>query len=279
MPDTFLSQSIALLEGIEASPQKLEWCKRYSVYDLHSAQDELARSIHKFMENCYTNGLVITNYHQVIQLYGLDEGAIIKADPAWLEELPYLPTLACIAYHFRRDHFCEGSLICKSVASGAMLRMLRHLKDKSLGANIATTLETLHSFECRGVPDEPGVYWIFAPEGLPIQFEPTAPNCAAPLYPIKELSTKYATCRNKQVLYIGKAGGKRGLRQRLKQYMKYGWNEAVNHKGGRAIWQIQNAGMLLLTYELCSDCAAREHQLLRDYHATNGSYPLANWRG
>ncbi len=279
MPNAFLEQSIALLEGIEASPEKLEWCRQYSVYDTKLIQDELARAIYDFMEQAYDKGLVITNYRQVIQHYNLDEGSVAGADPAWLKGLPYLPTLACIAYHFRRDHFSEGALISESIASGAMLRMLRHLKAQSFGGGVATTLETLYRFECRGIPDAPGVYWVLAPEGVPIRFEPTSPNPAAPFYPVDLLTQKYAGCPDKQVLYIGKAGGKRGLRQRLKQYMKYGWNEAVNHKGGRAIWQIPNAGMLLLTYEPCSDCVAREHQLLRDHRISNGCYPLANWRG
>lgn len=279
MLNTFLEQSIALLEGIEASPEKLEWCRRYSVYATNPGQDELAQSLHNFMEQAYENGLVIANYHQVIQQYNLDEAFIVNADSCWLKGQSYLPTLACIAYHFRRDHFSEGSLISESIASGAMLRILRHLKSKPFGSGVATTLETLYSSGCRSIPDVPGVYWVLAPEGIPIQFEHTSLNPAAPFYPVDVLAQKYADCQDKQVLYIGKAGGKKGLRQRLKQYMKYGRNEAVNHKGGRAIWQIPNAGMLLLTYEPCLDCVAREHQLLHDYRTANGCYPLANWRG
>ena len=61
--------------------------------------------------------------------------------------------------------------------------------------------------------------------------------------------------------------------------LNYGWNNATNHKGGRAIWQIEDAGLLLLAYEECEDARAREKQLLADYKAENGCYPLANWRG
>lgn len=279
MPDTFLERSLALLEEIEASPEKLEWCRRYSVYDTDRGQDKLARSLYAFMDQAYANGLVITNYHQVIQQYRLDEADIINVGPSWLKQQPYLPTLACIAYHFRRDHFSGGALISESIAGGAMLRMLCHLKSQSFGTNLATTLETLYRFSCQGIPGVSGIYWVLAPEGLPIQFEPTALNPAAPLYPVDVLMQKHAACKDKRILYIGKASGKKGLRQRLQQYMKYGWNKAVNHKGGRAIWQIQNAGMLLLTYEPCPDCVEREHQLLHDYQAVNGCYPLANWRG
>lgn len=238
MPNIFLEQAISLLKEIEEFPEKLEWCKQYSVYITNSGQDELVQSLHAFMEQAYINGLVITNYHQVIQEYHLDEVDIITVTPDWLKVQPYLPTLACIAYHFRRDHFSEGSLISESIASGAMLRMLRHLKSLSLGSEVATTLETLYRFSCQGIPDMPGVYRVLAPEGIPIQFKSTASNLTAPLYPVDVLTQKYADCQDKQTLYIGKARGKKGLRQRLQQYMKYGWNEAGNHKGGRAIWQI-----------------------------------------
>ena len=29
--------------------------------------------------------------------------------------------LACITYHFRQDHFCNGSLTCESIAGGHLL--------------------------------------------------------------------------------------------------------------------------------------------------------------
>lgn len=279
MSDAFLEQSLALLEEIQASPEKLEWCRRYSVYDTDRGQDELARSLYAFEEQAKANGLVIKNYHQVIQQYRLDEDDVINVPSSWLKEQSYLTTLACISYHFRRDHFSEGFLISESIASGAMLRMLRHLKFRSFGTGVATTLETLYGLSCQGIPDVPGVYWVLAPEGFPIHFEAIAFNPSAPPYCVDVLMKKYAACKDKRILYIGKASGKKGLHQRLQQYMKYGWNKAVNHKGGRAIWQIQNAGMLLLTYEPCPDCVERERQLLRDYRAANGCYPLANWRG
>ena len=70
-----------------------------------------------------------------------------------------------------------------------------------------------------------------------------------------------------------------GLRQRVLQYVKYGWGTAVNHKGGRAIWQVKDYPLLLLEYEVCENCEQREHELLADYKKENGTYPLANWRG
>lgn len=39
----------------------------------------------------------------------------------------------CIAWHFRRDHFCEGSLISDSIAGGHMLRLLKCYRDMLAG--------------------------------------------------------------------------------------------------------------------------------------------------
>ena len=61
-------------------------------------------------------------------------------------------------------------------------------------------------------------------------------------------------------------------------FVKYGWNEAVNHKGGRAIWQIVNAEQLFLSYEICEDAVNREHELLCKFQEHNHVLPLANWR-
>lgn len=276
---SFLNWAIDLLEQIENSQEKKIWCQHYSVYSSNPGQEDLFRDLRAFMSKAYENGLVISNYHEVLQKWRLEEQSIMDTDPAWLETQPYLCVLACIAWHFRRDYFCKGSLISKSIAKGAMLRLLRQLRLLCPTTTPATTLQTLYSFECDCVPEVSGVYRILRPEGMPIRFTEQAYNPSAKLYSAEQLSHKYSACTNQEILYIGKADGKKGLRQRLKQYMNYGWGHATNHKGGRAIWQIEDAGLLLLAFEECEDARAREKQLLADYKAKNGSYPLANWRG
>lgn len=161
---TFLGWAIDLLEHIEASQEKKTWCHHYSVHSSNQGQEELSRALPDFMTGAYGNGLVISNYQEALRRWRFEEQSVADADPVWLETRPYLCVLACIFRHFRRDHFCEGSLIAQSIANG-----------------------------------------------------------------------------------------KKGLRQRLKQYVNYGWNHAANHKGGRAVWQIEDAEFLLLAYEECVD--------------------------
>ncbi len=276
---SFLNWAIDLLEQIESSPEKKAWCHHYSVYYSNPGQEELLCDLRHFMSKAYETGLVISNYQEVFQRWQLEEESIINADPAWLETQPYLCVLACIAWHFRRDHFCEGSLINKSIADGIMLRLLCRLRQLCPATFPVTTLQTLYRFECDCIPEVPGVYRVLLPKGMTIRFTEQTYNPSAKLYSAEQLSRKYRECTDQDVLYIGKADGKKGLRQRLKQYMNYGWGNATNHKGGRAIWQIEDAGFLLLAFEVCGDARAREKQLLADYKAQNGSYPLANWRG
>jgi hypothetical protein len=274
-----LGQAITLLEEIERTPEKKLWCKRYSVYSKSPGQDSFQHDVHSFIDRAYEEGLIIANYDDVIQHWKLDERHIAAADPEWLEAQPYLCVLASIAWHFRREHFCEGSLIGESIANGVLLRLFRRLKVLCPAPAPATTLKNLYSCRCGNVPETPGVYWVLVPEGLVVRFTDHTYNPTVPCYPPEALLEKYMSCSDRETLYIGKADGRKGLRQRLKQYMKCGWGKATNHKGGRAVWQIEDAGLLLLAYEECEDASAREKQLLAEYKETNGTYPLANWRG
>lgn len=275
----FLDWAVSLLEKIEASQEKKTWCRRYSVYSFTPGQEELLRDLNIFMVGAYENGLVISNYQEVLQRWRLEKRNAADADPAWLETQPYLCVLACISWHFRRDHFCEGTLIAQSIADGIMLRLFRRLRLLCPATAPATTLQTLYHCGCSCVPEVSGIYRVLRPEGMTIRFTEHMYNRSAKLYPAEKLSRKYMNCADQEILYIGKADGRKGLRQRIKQYIDYGWNHAANHKGGRAIWQIEDAGLLLLAYEECEDAEAQEKQLLADYKAKNGSYPLANWKG
>ena len=125
----FLDSAINLLDGIHTSSQKRDWGQEYSVYSRDIGASELKNSLLEFQHKAYEFELVITNYHEIIEEYKIDEDLIDKAETDWIATLPAQCVLACIAWHFRRDHFCEGSLINKSIASGAMLRLLQRLKE------------------------------------------------------------------------------------------------------------------------------------------------------
>lgn len=79
------------------------------------------------------------------------------------------------------------------------------------------------------------------------------------------------------VVYIGKAEGREGLRTRVGAFSR----QAENHSGGRALWQLDVAGNLLVAWlETPGESAlAVEQSYLRAFKAEHGSYPFANRRG
>ena len=146
----------------------------------------------------------------------------------------------------------------------------------------ACSVEELHCAGCAQVPEEQGVYFVSVPPGLTVVFQerfrtPLKGTKAVP-YPVKTLEDKYAAQGRPRLLYIGKAGGRKGLRQRLRQYICCGYGETGRHLGGRAIWQVRDCEKLLISWEICPNPEQREHALLKDFQRRWQSYPVANWR-
>ena len=105
------------------------------------------------------------------------------------------------------------------------------IRDRYKKNPTVSTLEELHRTKCSSLPCQSGIYRVLAPEKLPISFIEGSDNLRAKGYPAAILEQKYGQCTDRTVLYIGKANGRGGLRQRVLQYVKYGWGTAVNHKG------------------------------------------------
>lgn len=122
-------EAISLLEKIESNPTWKEWCRNYSVYE-PSDIDGLHGRLAKLFHEAYETNALLSNYRDIIERAKLDEGQISDADENWLTGLSTEELIACITYHFRRDHFVEGALISSSVASGALLRMLLELQKR-----------------------------------------------------------------------------------------------------------------------------------------------------
>ena len=145
------------------------------------------------------------------------------------------------------------------------------------------TVEKLYRSDCVQVPEAPGVYFVCAPQKNEVIFQdrfwkrPKDLNRSVP-YPPVRLEKKFAAQNCPCLLYIGKASGKKGLRQRLRQYILCGYGKAGNHLGGRAIWQIVNCQTLLVAWAVCPDPEGEEHALLEEFRHCQGDYPLANWR-
>ena len=134
---------------------------------------------------------------------------------------------------------------------------------------------------CQTIPQSPGVYWVVVPEGMEIHFHAPTDDELLERYQPEELQRVYRENKS-PILYIGKAGGKRGLRQRLRQYMNAGFHGGKNHRGGRSIWQVDHAEQLLIEYKCCDSretCEELERCLLEKFKREHKHYPVANHRG
>ena len=76
----------------------------------------------------------ITNYMEVVEDAGMI-GRVASPTEESLAALTPEQILGCIAWHFRRDHFDNGSLIANSIAEGHMLRMLKAYVEKAAVIN------------------------------------------------------------------------------------------------------------------------------------------------
>ena len=126
------------------------------------------------------------------------------------------------------------------------------------------------------VPAKKGVYCIRIPAGMEVAFKDTIDNHPGAAYPIERLEAKRVPSSG--ILYIGKANGEKGLFQRLRQYLRYGFDAGSNHRGGRAIFQVEGHENLICRWCVCENCEDKERLLLENFKRKYGAYPIANWR-
>ena len=122
------------------------------------------------------------------------------------------------------------------------------------------------------IPKEEGIYLVM--KNNDFKFELIKDK----YYDDEVLTNKYEKSKNNDLLYIGKANGKKGLYQRIQQYIKYGRGIGSTHKGGRAIFQLKNWQNLLVLYAPFTGCEKLEKDMLKEFKKEYGTYPLANFR-
>jgi len=122
---SFCDKYIPLLELIDQDEELKEACKNHSVYKNDDQHPALIRYLYDhFMHEAYDADIVIRNYRDLVEENNSIDW-VAEPTEEQLKELDQKHVLACIAWHFRRDHFSEGSLIADSIANGYMLLMLK----------------------------------------------------------------------------------------------------------------------------------------------------------
>ena len=83
------------------------------------------------------------------------------------------------------------------------------------------------------------------------------------------------------IMYIGKAKKTTcsDLRKRVWAMLRFGTGHKSSHRGGRYVWQLEDAEQLLIAWkEIDGDAEAYEKSILIAYKAKHGKYPFANLR-
>ena len=126
----FCRKYIPVLRMVEDDDDLKHACSVHSVYQKDTEHPALIRYLYdEFMREAYRVDMVIKNYRSLVE----EIRAVKSVERMTEDEMRALDAehlLACIAWHFRADHFCEGSLISESIAEGHMLRMLEIYTEK-----------------------------------------------------------------------------------------------------------------------------------------------------
>lgn len=122
------------------------------------------------------------------------------------------------------------------------------------------------------VPLGRGVYVVLRPIDIAIRFLAESHGRALRSYDLDELSARWIPAV--ETIYIGKAGGKRGLRGRLSPFARM----APNHSGGRSIWQLSEPDTLVVCWLETPLQSAEEIEdsLHAQFFASHGALPFAN---
>jgi hypothetical protein len=134
------------------------------------------------------------------------------------------------------------------------------------------------------IHDEPGVYVVLREKTTRPAFLDDNPaghfKGRNPTVPVAQLEARWPD--GAQCVYIGKAAagarGTRHLRQRIKEFRKYGDGQPVGHQGGGRIWQIADADEFVLAWIVTGDEEPEkvEGELLRAFVAEHGKRPVGN---
>ena len=126
----FCLKYIPILEMIDTDSSLKEACAKHSAYAKDEKHASLINYLYNyFMKEAYKKGIVVTNYSDLVEEAGMKD-KVAEPTEEELKALTAEQILGCIAWHFRRDYFSNGSLISSSIAEGHMLRMLKAYVEK-----------------------------------------------------------------------------------------------------------------------------------------------------
>ena len=129
-PLDWCKKNLDLLRTIFEDEQLRSEFRKYNVYSSFEGNCDVLKKFRECFHEAYDSGVVVKDYNEMIEEAGLSDEDIAAPTKEWISTLSDKQILAAIAWHFRKDHFCEGSLISKSVADGHLLLLVEGYIDK-----------------------------------------------------------------------------------------------------------------------------------------------------
>lgn len=138
------------------------------------------------------------------------------------------------------------------------------------------------------IPEHPGVYIVLRENMETPVFLASNParfyKRKDPSVTMEKLSANWID--NTPVIYIGRAGGiaKSGrkysttLRERIRQFIKFGKDKAYPHWGGRYVWQVADSQNFVIAFKSMDEKnpVIFERELLNKFKIVHGKLPFAN---
>lgn len=138
-----------------------------------------------------------------------------------------------------------------------------------------------------------GIYLVYMPQDFEVRVKPSTDAVQSYMkngqefnlvYSLEKLNRKLEKVQiiqdntDEKILYIGKAEREHGLLDRITEFVKYSYGLCNNHRGGRALWQLEESKSLLLDFIVCNDSENEERRFLSTFKQECNTYPFANWR-
>lgn len=120
----FVIKWLPMLERVQQDDSLKAQCKSYDAYSPSVDCEKIVEEIkfHSFLEEAYDSGIVVSNYNEFTDE---KEEMVSNSTDEFINSLSENEIMSCIAWHFRRDHWIEGSLISESFVNGSLVRLFR----------------------------------------------------------------------------------------------------------------------------------------------------------
>ena len=123
----FVRKWLPLLIKIDEDESLKDRCRNYNAFISSKEANQLVEDLdfYNFLKEGYDSGIVFGDYSRYIDK--MDQLDIVHPSDEFISKLSEIEIISCIAFHFRMDHWNNGSLINESFVEGSLLKFFKAL--------------------------------------------------------------------------------------------------------------------------------------------------------